>query len=79
MSAFDPKRTSAFDALGIRSLVTNLPYHPLLASLVDSEGRLQATLIAHSQQALPLGRHQRIRASPSVAVSEALKALAGRT
>src|SRR6516164_1433157 len=80
MSAIDPKRTSAFDALGIRSLVTSLPYHPRLASLVDSEGRLQARLTARSQRALPPGRHQRmIRAPRSVAVSEALEALAGRT
>src|SRR5262249_24513861 len=73
MSAFDPKRT-------LRSLVTSLPYHPRLASLVDSEGRLQARLTARSQRALPLDRHQRMmRALYSVAVSEALEALASRT
>jgi len=80
MSAFDSKRTLACHALCIRSLVTNLPYHPLLASLVDSEGRLRARLTPRSQRALPLDRHQRmIRAPPSVAVSEALEALAGPT
>ena len=80
MSAFDPKRTLACDALGIRSSATILPYHHLLASLADSEGRLQARLTARSQRAPPCDRHQRMtQGSSSVAVSEALKALAGRT
>ena len=59
---------------------TILPYHLLLGSLADSEGRLQARLTARSQGAPPSGRHQRMRqGSSSLAVSEALKALAGRT
>ena len=79
MSAYDPKRTLACDALGIPSSGTILPYHPLLASPADSEGRLQARLTARSQRAPPRGHHQRMtQASPSVAVSEGLEALAGR-
>jgi len=57
-----------------------LRYHHLLASLADSEGRLPVTLTARSQRDPPWVRHQRKpQASPSVAVSEVLVALAGRT
>src|SRR5262249_3670842 len=79
ISAFDPKRTSV-PCFRHTPLITILPYHRLLVSLVDSEGRLQARLTARSQRVLPLGRHQRMTRAPrSVAVSKALEALAGRT
>jgi len=79
MSASDPKRTLAFHSLGWLP-VTILPFHPLLASLADSEGRLQARLTAHSQETLPCGRNQRTtQVSTSLALSEASEALAGRT
>jgi hypothetical protein len=51
-------------------------YHPLLASLADSEGFPQGRLTARSHRA-PLCGHQASQASISVAVAEALEAPAG--
>ena len=49
---------------------TNLPYHPLLASLADSEGLPQGRLTGRSHQAPACSRHQRApQAAASVAVA----------
>ena len=58
---------------------TILPYHPLLASLAGSEGRLRARLTARSQRAPSWGRHRRMgQAALSDAGSESLEAIEGR-
>ena len=59
--------------------LTILPYHPLLVSLADIEGHLQASLTARSRRVPPCDRHQRTALSFSLAASEALAVLADRT
>ena len=79
MFLVDPQRTLACHVLRICSPSVTIPYHPLLASLAGSEGRLQARLTARSQRAPSWGRPRRMgQAALSVAGSEALEALAGR-